>query len=209
VSPTPWDARVARRLVPPLRALGVHPNLVTTAGLLTGLGAAALYAHGGVVAANAAAGLFLVTAVLDHADGELARATGRTSAFGHQYDRVADLIVKIAIFTGMGLGVRGGARPVLLGAAAGVSVVAIFLLRGRIAALRGNQALRQPSFAGFELEDVLYLVVVSLTWLGHVEGFLVCVGIGAPLFALWIGVQYRRASAPEARAMVVANPRRS
>src|SRR5262249_57471612 len=123
------EVRSGGRLVAPLRALGASPNQVTTLGLLSGLGVAALYAQGGAAAANAAGGLFLVTAILDHADGELARATGRTSAFGHQYDRVADLVVKLAVFTGMGVGVRDGAWPVVLGAAAGASVITIFLLR--------------------------------------------------------------------------------
>lgn len=193
-----WDVRLVRRLVRPLRHTGVRPNHLTTLGLLTGLGSGVLYASGEREPVNWGAGLFLVTALLDHADGELARLTGRTSTFGHHYDRFADLAVKIAVFTGMGTGLGrsgGGAWPVVMGLAAGVAVCVIFTLRSRIAARRGTEALRQPSFAGFEVEDLLYLVVPA-TWLGYLGGFVLCAGIGAPLFALWVLRQYAATSRP-------------
>jgi phosphatidylglycerophosphate synthase len=199
VPTTPWDVRIARRLIRPLCGTRVRPNHVTTLGLLVGLGAAGLFAAGGATAPHVAAALLVLTAVLDHADGELARATGTASAFGHRYDRIADLVVKIAVFTGMGFGLRhgpGGTWAVVLGAAAGVAVVTIFVCRTGIGALRGDAALRQPAFAGFELEDVLYLIVPAFTWLGHLRTFVLCAGVGAPLFALLIAWQYWGARSP-------------
>src|SRR5262245_17471170 len=42
----PWDSRLARLLVLPLRRTPIHPNVLTTLGLLTGLAAAGSYARG-------------------------------------------------------------------------------------------------------------------------------------------------------------------
>ncbi|MGH7893797.1 MAG: CDP-alcohol phosphatidyltransferase family protein [Candidatus Binatia bacterium] len=189
-----WDVRLARLLVGPLQNTRVRPNHLTTVGLITGLGTAALYASGDRTLSYWGAASFVVTTVLDHADGELARATGTTSTFGHHYDRIVDLLVKIGVFVGMGVGLRHGPHgtwAVLEGIAAGISLVTIFVFRGRMAARRGVAAFRQPSFAGFELEDILY-VIAPVTWLGYLPTFLLGAGIGAPIFALWIVRQYRR-----------------
>jgi phosphatidylglycerophosphate synthase len=143
-----------------------------------------LYANG---ADDLGALLYCTSAVLDHADGELARLTGKSSAMGHIYDRIVDLAVKIALFGGMGIGLRSGrlgAWAPLVGFTAGVAFVAIFLLRSALAARQGPTALRQPSAGPFELEDILY-AIGPLTWLGWLEPFVVAAAIGAPLFALW------------------------
>ena len=44
----------------------------------------------------------------------------------------------------------------------------------------GKSATEQPCFAGFEIEDVLYLIG-PITWLGVLRPFLIAAGIGAPL----------------------------
>jgi archaetidylinositol phosphate synthase len=183
----PWDSRIAHALVLPLRDTRVHPNHVTTAALLSGVGAAALYAIATPAAADAAAACWVLTSILDHADGELARLTGRVSEFGHRYDRAADLIVKLSLFAGMGASLRHGPLQhwgLLLGVLGGASLVTIFLLRGEMARRSGVGAFKQPIAGGFELEDILY-VIAPLTWLGWLGPFLVCTAIGTPLFALW------------------------
>lgn len=188
----PWDSRLAHALVSPLRDTPVRPNHVTTLGLAVGLSAAACYAVGTTTTVAWGAGLFLVAAILDHADGELARMTGRTSAFGHMYDRAADLVVKLSLFAGMGMGLRYGRLGLLgpwMGVAAGVAIIAIFVMRTEMARKQGPAAFRQPSAGGFEIEDVLY-VIAPITWLGGLAPFVVAAGIGAPLFALWVGRQY-------------------
>ncbi|MDP7543558.1 MAG: CDP-alcohol phosphatidyltransferase family protein, partial [Alphaproteobacteria bacterium] len=67
----------------------VHPNAITTLGLMMGLLAGYLFAQGDPVLANWAAGVFMFAAFIDHADGELARLVNKTSTFGHYYDHVA------------------------------------------------------------------------------------------------------------------------
>ena len=183
----PWDSRLAHALILPLRGTRVHPNAVTTAALLTGVAAAALYAVATPTAADAGAACWVLASVLDHADGELARLTGKVSEFGHRYDRAADLIVKLSLFAGLGASLRHGPLQhwgLPLGVLGGASLVTIFLLRGEMARRRGVGAFRQPIVGGFELEDILY-VIAPLTWVGWLGPFLVCTAIGTPLFALW------------------------
>ncbi len=181
-----WDARLAHWCVTPLARTALRPNHVTTLSLLAGIAGAGFYALGSRNAQNWGAGLYILSIFLDHCDGELARLTGATSAFGHAYDRAADLIVKLAVFVAMGagLGAAGlGTRGLRMGMVAGTAFVVIFLLRSRIAALRGRMP-GQPGVAGFEIEDILYLVA-PITWLGWLPGFLSLAAVGAPGFALW------------------------
>jgi archaetidylinositol phosphate synthase len=192
VATKPWDSRLAHWLVFPLRNTRIHPNHLTTFGLVVGLTAASLFGTGRPEAMNLGAVLFVVSVIFDHADGELARMTGKSSAFGHTYDRVADLIVKLAIFTGMGCGLRAqyGMIGLVSGVLAGGALVAIFLMRSELARRQGPSALVQPAAGGFEIEDILY-VVAPMTWLGWLGPFVVAAGIGAPVFALWIALAFR------------------
>jgi len=183
----PWDSRLAALLVRPLEGTRAHPNHLTTVGLVTGLLSASLYARGGGWA-DLGGALLVATMIIDHGDGELARATGKTSSFGHTYDRIVDLVVKLCTFVGMGIGLSSGplgAWAPALGATTGVALLVIFNARGALARRRSAaEAFHQPSFGGFEIEDVLYLIA-PLTWLGVLPWFLVAAGIGAPLFAAW------------------------
>jgi phosphatidylglycerophosphate synthase len=190
----PWDSRLALALVRPFRDTRVHPNHVTTAALVTGITAAGLYAMATPRAADFGAGCWLLASILDHADGELARLTGKVTAFGHRYDRAADLIVKLALFAGMGASLRHGPLQhwgLPLGVLGGASLLAIFLTRGAMARRRGPGAFRQPELGGFEIEDILY-VITPLTWLGWLAPFLVAVAIGTPLFAVWCAWKFAR-----------------
>jgi archaetidylinositol phosphate synthase len=183
----PWDARLAALLVRPLVRTRVHPNHLTTLSLLTGLAAAALYGTADRHAANWGATLYVLTNLLDHADGELARLAGKTSVAGGFFDRLTDLVVRASLFMGMGLGLRGGRLgdwAIVAGVAAAAAFVVTFALRSELARLEVAGALDQPSGGGFDLGDVLY-VVAPLTWLGALDPFLVAAGIGAPAFCVW------------------------
>lgn len=183
----PWDQRLARRLVAPLRHTALTPNHVTTLSLLTGLAAAGLLALGGALA-HVGAGLFVLALVLDHADGELARMTGRTSRFGHYYDLAADATVLTAVFVGIGVGLPSGALDgwaAECGLLAGLSVAIIISLRTELERRFGKIATRQPNLCGFEIEDVLYLLA-PIAWAGALEPFITAAALGAPLYALWV-----------------------
>jgi archaetidylinositol phosphate synthase len=209
-APRTWDARLARRLVTPLVHTRITPNHLTTVRLLIGLAGALCLARGGFAWSNAGAFLIVLSNFVDHTDGELARISGKTSRIGHFYDLASDALVTVLLFLGMGIGMgAGGAHasdlilpPALLGGVAGVSVAAIFFLRMRIEEMAGKAGTKQAAVGGFETEDVLYLLPI-VTLLGGMTPFVVAASIGAPLFAVWVAVDYRRAmrrAQPDAQA---------
>jgi archaetidylinositol phosphate synthase len=188
----PWDQRLARILMRPLATTRITPNQVTTLSLAVGLLAAWLYASGDTWV-HVGAVCFMLAFCLDHADGELARMTGRTSTFGHYYDLAAGGAVLVALFVGIGIGLRNGPLGVWsigLGIAAGLATAVIFVLRMELERRAGKTATRQPNLLGFEVEDVMYLVG-PITWLDLLSPLLLLAGIGTPLFALFVMWQGR------------------
>ncbi len=188
----PWDARLAYRLIYPFRNSRVTPNHFTTIRLVTGLAGIACFMPGEFFWSNLGALLFILSNFLDHTDGELARLTGQMTRFGHVYDLASDALIHVLLFVAIGVGqMQGelGMPAVFLGALAGLSVALIFHLRNIIESALGKDATRQPGMAGFEAEDVLYLMpLVTLT--GSEYGFLLAASIGAPLAALIVTGQY-------------------
>ena len=79
----------------------------------------------------------------------------------------------------------------------------------RIEELAGKAASRQASLGGFETEDVLYLLPL-VTLCNGAAAFLVAAAIGAPLFALWVIIDYRRLvrrlHAPDGDRLAVHEP---
>jgi archaetidylinositol phosphate synthase len=193
----PWDARVARRLVAPLKDSWVTPNHLTTVRLLVGLAAAAAFIPGTYGWSNLAALLLILSNFLDHTDGELARLSGKSSRFGHVYDLVSDALITILLFVAIGAGVGAAGQtvlqvpPVALGLAAGLAIALIFFLRMRIEDMAGKAASRQASLGGFETEDVLYLLPL-VTLSNALVPFLIAAALCAPLFAIWVVLDYRR-----------------
>jgi phosphatidylglycerophosphate synthase len=209
-TPRPWDARLGRRLVTPLKDTWVTPNHLTTVRLIVGVAGALAFTPGTWGWTNLAALLVIVSNFLDHTDGELARISGKTSRIGHLYDLASDAVVTILLFCCIGIGVAAsGARTMpsgwpaaLMGTVAGAAVALIFYLRMRIEELLGKSGTKQSSLAGFETEDILYLLPL-VTLFSGLTPFLIAAVVGAPLFALlvvadFIRVQRRLAVAPAA-----------
>lgn len=188
----PWDARLAAWLVTPLVATRVTPNHLTTLRLAVGLAGVAALASGG--APNAGALLIALSTFLDHTDGELARIGGRSSRFGHYYDLAADFVVTLGLFVGAGIGLRHGplgGAAMALGLLAGMAVALMFQLRHEMEQAAGKALTRQPAFAGFEPEDVFYLLP-AITLADGLAWFLIAAAVGAPLAAAIVVVQYLR-----------------
>ena len=186
VSGMQWDQRIARAIVRPLMGTAVTPNHVTTVSLVVGLAGAALFAFGGT-AVHWGALCFIVSALLDHADGELARMSNWTTAFGHYYDNIAGGIVHFGAFVGIGIGLRDSALGpwvVPMAVITGAAVAFLFTYRLQVERRLGHEAVDQPRWAGFEIEDCMYLIGPA-TWIGGLVPFFVAATIGAPLFALW------------------------
>src|SRR5580692_9236259 len=198
-TPRPWDARLGRRLVTPLKDSWVTPNHLTTVRLIVGLAGALAFTPGTWGWTNLAALLVILSNFLDHTDGELARISGKTSRIGHLYDLASDALVTILLFCCIGIGVAAtaartmpfGVPAALMGTVAGAAVALIFYLRMRIEALLGKAGTRQGSMAGFETEDILYLLPL-VTLFGGLTPFLLAASVGAPLFALLVVLDFMR-----------------
>jgi archaetidylinositol phosphate synthase len=193
----PWDARLARKLVMPLKNTRVTPNHLTTVRLAVGLAGAASFLAGTYLWSNVGALLMILSNFLDHTDGELARISGKTSRIGHVYDLASDAAVTILLFVAIGVGVAASSKttlhfpPVALGLLAGCAIALIFYLRMRIEDMVGKAANQQASLGGFETEDVLYLLPL-VTLSNGVVPFLLAAALCAPLFAIWVVIDYRR-----------------
>ncbi len=194
----PWDQRLANIMVRPLARTPITPNQLTIVTLLLALAAAALFAVGDETAANWAAGLFILARFMDHFDGELARMTGKTSRLGYYLDYVVGALSYGGLFLGIGIGAREtflGEWAIILGmAAAGSAVLSMFLnLRiDRQSQFEEGEAIGYPGFAGFELEDGIYLIG-PITWAGYLTPFFALSAAGAVVYTLWtLSVVLRR-----------------
>jgi phosphatidylglycerophosphate synthase len=130
--------------------------------------------------------LWIVSAFLDRADGELARLGRLTSPGGHLYDYYCDITVNALLFGAIGIGLRHsvlGAWAVPLGLLAGFSLLmgSIFSHRLELRSPPGTKA--YSGKWGFDLEDALYLMA-PLAWLGWLSPILVGAAIGATAIML-------------------------
>jgi archaetidylinositol phosphate synthase len=200
VAANTWSHRLARFLVAPLRDTGVTPNHLTTLRLATGLGAAAALTQGEARWDVWAGFLWVLSTLLDYADGELARMTGKTSAFGHVYDYTTDVLVNALFFVSVGIGLQGsllGWWAVPMGTLAGASIVASSMLAEAIEKRDAAGAKLVPSAGGFDLEHIMYLFALA-AWFGLLLPLLVGAAVGAPLAALslaWLWCRRQPAAA--------------
>jgi len=190
----PWDQRIARFLVRPLVRTRVTPNHITTLRLLSGLAACGCLAYGGAPLIHWGAGLFALSNFVDHMDGELARLSGKSSRIGHLYDLASDVVVHILLFVSIGIGLSDswlGDAAWIMGIVAGISVSGLFALFQYLETRMGQKQAGLPRYAGFEVEDVLYLIGPAI-WGGGLIPILILATIGAPLFGAWALIRYRR-----------------
>lgn len=184
--------RIVRPAIRAVAPTGVTPNQITTLRLMTGLGAAALYASGSPFWFHAAGVVFLLSMLLDRADGELARQTGQMSLAGYRYDLWSDCISGIAVFIGIGLGLgvaspESGTANFWLGCIAGVGIAVLFwqLNVVKLAPVQGY------SFFGgrivFDPDDAMAAVPV-LVWLGLAKPMLIAAAVITPLIAIWLAL---------------------
>jgi len=193
----PWDQRIARVLVRPLVKTPVTPNQLTIFTLLIALTGAGLLALGREAATNCGVGLFVLARFMDHFDGELARQKGMTSRLGYYLDYISGALSYGALFLCLGIGFYGsalGGWAIALGTAGAASaVISMFTNLGLDKHLDlnedgvsedGHDAVGYPGYAGFELEDGIYLIA-PITWAGYLLPFFVAAGIGAAIYCLW------------------------
>jgi archaetidylinositol phosphate synthase len=190
----PFDQRLARVLVRPLIRAGMTPNQMTTITLVMATAGAAMIATGQEPQIHWGAGFFALARFLDHFDGELARQTGQTSRFGYFYDYIAGASSYAALFIGLGVAFADGwlgGGSIALGAVGAISAFLSMILNLNIDRHEGEGTANYPGFAGFELEDGIYLLA-PVVWLGLAQPFFVGAAIGAGIYALWTSVNFLR-----------------
>lgn len=162
-----WTHLLVRPLVRPLLSIGATPNQVTTVRLLAGLISVALVASG-TPRANLWGGIiWLVSALLDRLDGELARIGNLCSPLGQRYDYFVDTGLSAVFFIALGVGLRHspmGVWAIALGAVACLGQLAASWMAEEYdkRAPSGEKVIGQ--MWGFDADDALYLLG-PLVWL--------------------------------------------
>lgn len=201
MSKTTWTHLLARQLVRPLLGTAMRPNHLTTLRLLTGVAACMAFIPGTRTGMWWGGGLWLISAFLDRADGELARMGDMMSPAGHRYDYYCDTGINTLFFVCIGIGLRHSwleswAIPLGCLSAASMLLVSLFsewLERRSPAGIRAY-----PGRWGFDPDDALYLLG-PLAWLGWLSMVLVGAAIGATLMMIITGIRLMRARQADMR----------
>ena len=156
-----WSHAAARWMVRPLIGTAVNPNHITTLRLITGAAACGLLCFG-TFQMNLWAGiLWIVSAFLDRADGELARIGNMQSRGGHLYDYYTDVLLNSVFFLGAGIGVRDswlGGWAIPLGVIACIAMLICCWLSEVFEDLSGPGVRTWEGAWGFQPDDALYLL---------------------------------------------------
>jgi archaetidylinositol phosphate synthase len=185
---------MARPLVRPMIGTWIRPNHLTTLRLLSGVAACVCLALGTRGGTAWGGGLWLVSAFLDRADGELARLGKLTSKAGHIYDYYADFACNALFFIAIGIGLRGswlGHWAIPLGL---VSGICLLLASQFVVWIEQRSPPGEKAYTGrwgFDPDDALYLMA-PLAWLGWLSPILVGTAIATAILAVITGVRLRR-----------------
>ena len=198
-----WTHLAAQPFVRPMIGTWVRPNHLTTLRLLSGVAACLCFAWGSRTADAWGGGVWLASAFLDRADGELARLGDLRSPGGHAYDYWVDNVVNALFFVAAGIGLRQGwlgGWAVPLGLLSGASLLACGIL---------SEALEQGSPPdtrayggrwGFDPDDALYLMA-PLAWLGWLAPVLLGAAVGSTAVMLLTAFRLRRLRRVTAQAL--------
>lgn len=196
VDGTSWTHLVARAAVRPLVGTRVRPNHITTLRLLTGFAACASFAWGSRSGVVWGGWLWLLSAFLDRADGELARIGNLRSAAGHRYDCFADSTISALFFAAVGVGFRHSwlglwALPLGLLATAGLAAINHASERLEQDGPPGTKVL--GGAWGFDPDDAYYLMA-PLAWLGWLTPVLLAAAIVTPIVGVMLMLRLWRTS---------------
>ncbi len=183
-----WIHKFARQLVMPLVDTPITPNHLTTGRLVFGLGAAVCFGVGETAWNVSGALAFIVSMVLDRADGELARLSDKSSRFGAIYDLITDAICNAALFIGLGVAAMNGelgAWGLVMGIVAGICISISFYAVIEVAASIDAGAAAFNSFAGFDPDDAMIIVPIGVA-LGFGQLLLTLAAVITPFVAIYI-----------------------
>ncbi len=202
-----WTHALARLAVRPLLGTAVRPNHLTTLRLLTGLLACACLAlmpyqpHPATFARSLAFWgglLWVLSAFLDRADGELARIGDMTSPGGHRYDYLVDNGINCLFFAAIGVGLtdatllghRLGGWSVALGLFAACAMFACNWMSERYEKRVPGERIMSGRW-GFHPDDALYLLGPA-AWAGLLLPILLGAAAGTGVMAVVILVRLLR-----------------
>ena len=190
--PKTYAHYAGRWLILPLVNTPVTPNHLTTLRLLTGIAAAGAFAMGDYFWTVWGGVLFAFSALMDRADGELARLSGKSSSWGHWYDLYCDSIVNVVLFFGIGIGMTEsvlGHWAWKMGVLSGLSIALTFWIVFRLheSGSTPNEAFNAPE--GFDFDDALFLVCL-FAWFDGLLPLLIAASVCAPLFLIFALWQY-------------------
>lgn len=184
-----WIHKFSRVLVQPLVDTPVTPNHLTTARLVFGVAAAVCFALDDTTWNWIGTLSFVISMVLDRADGELARLSGKSSRFGAIYDLITDAICNSALFIGIGIAVANGELgqwAIVLGVISGLCISTIFYTVIQVAADVEASAAAFNAFAGFDPDDAILLAPIGVL-LGLSQWLLILAAVITPIVAIVIG----------------------
>lgn len=190
-----WTHRLARGVVRPMIGTGITPNHLTTVRLLTGLGGCLCLAidprpigfgHGLAFWGGL---LWVLSAFLDRADGELARIGDMMSPGGHRYDYLVDNSINCLFFLSIGIGLRHttlfhhhlGDWAIMLGVLASVAMFLCNWMSERYEERVPNERIIAGAW-GFHADDALYLLGPA-AWFGLLVPILIGAVIGTSVMA--------------------------
>ncbi len=189
----------------PLLGTGIKPNHLTTLRLISGMAACGALALGTRAGAWWGGALWLVSAFLDRADGELARIGDMMSERGHLYDYHSDNAVGTIFFVAIGIGQRHssfGEWALALGLVAAVSFLLCKWWAQLLERLSPPGTRAYSGFWGFDPDDALYLMA-PFAWLGWLDFVLAGAASVTPVVAAVTGLRLlalRRATADRTRS---------
>jgi phosphatidylglycerophosphate synthase len=192
---------LVRPVVRKVAGSGITPNQVTTLRLVTGLLGAVGFAQGGVLWPCLGAGFMLLSVLLDRADGELARQTGKMSQGGYRYDLICDCAATVASFIGMGFGVQSvfGPAAIAMGVVAGVSVAVVFWLINVVKLT----PIKAPDGAERRVildPDDAMILAPFFVWFGVMPWAVAIACVATPIVAIALGIVGLKARRRESRA---------
>jgi CDP-diacylglycerol--glycerol-3-phosphate 3-phosphatidyltransferase len=182
--------RVITPITKVLSRLGVHPNILSLAGLIFSLAAGFAFSTG---AFFWGAWIVILAGTCDVMDGEIARRGGKSSRFGAFFDSTLDRYSDAFILLGMGWYFAGG--PVLFGVEGGEEIGAqswwavVFVIAALAGSFMVSYTRARAETLGFECKIGLMQRPERITLLvmGSLLGSIPVVGLGllkATLFIL-------------------------
>jgi archaetidylinositol phosphate synthase len=162
-----WTHLLARVVISPFLGTRLRPNHLTTLRLLSGLAACVCFGLGTKPGMAWGGGLWLLSAFLDRADGELARIGNMTSRRGHRYDYYTDNVVNSLFFAAIGVGLRHawlGHWAIPCGVISAAALMTFNIFSGQLEQRGPPQTRAYSGRWGFDPDDALYLMA-PFAWL--------------------------------------------